>query len=507
MTAFPALPLGQPIPASPHGVSCSLPTMKAVRGYEEKDPAISRHLTSGYPRFVVHPFARQLAEELGKDSVFKNRKLWLTASARLAQELGDFVRRSEAGKKPGSGIHVFDDDGLHGVAHLDKPELALQAKLYLQHVGGFLSSREAEDHLVRLKLKRTLHPEKAFAGDPDAQVRRTLRPVLPGANPEDIFLTNSGMNAFFAAFRSISELQAKRERTIWIQLGWLYLDTIEILKKFTGDSANYIHLGNPLNLNALAQIFAEKGAQIAGVVTEIPTNPLIQTPDVAALAELCHQNGAKLILDPSVNSMFSVNVFAHADILISSLTKYTASDGDVLAGVIVVNPALDDAAELRRRVANFREPLYVRDLARLAEQIGETEAVLARIQESTPQVAAFLEKHKKVKAVYWALRPESRLNYLAIARTPQSVGGMISFTLRGPLEAFYDALRLAKGPSFGMKTTLICPFMYLAHYDLVNTAEGQASLRAHGLEPDLLRLCIGTEPVDQIIAALGEALG
>jgi len=122
-------------------------------------------------------------------------------------------------------------------------------------------------------------------------------------------------------------------------------------------------------------------------------------------------------------------------------------------------------------------------------------------------VAAFLEKHKKVKEVYWALRPESRANYLAIARTPQSVGGVISFTLRGPLEAFYDPLRLAKGPSFGMKTTLICPFMYLAHYDLVSTPEGQAELKAHGLEPDLLRLCIGTEPVDQIIAALAEALG
>src|SRR6476661_2908357 len=60
MSAFPPLPLGQRIPPSPHAVSCSLPTMRGVRGYEEKDPAIMRELTSGYPRFVVHPFARQL---------------------------------------------------------------------------------------------------------------------------------------------------------------------------------------------------------------------------------------------------------------------------------------------------------------------------------------------------------------------------------------------------------------------------------------------------------------
>ena len=55
MPAFPHLPLGTPIPASPHAVSCSLPTMRAVRGYEEKNPDIVRHLTVGYPRFVVAP--------------------------------------------------------------------------------------------------------------------------------------------------------------------------------------------------------------------------------------------------------------------------------------------------------------------------------------------------------------------------------------------------------------------------------------------------------------------
>jgi cystathionine gamma-synthase len=57
-----------------------------------------------------------------------------------------------------------------------------------------------------------------------------------------------------------------------------------------------------------------------------------------------------------------------------------------------------------------------------------------------------------------------------------------------------------------MRTTLICPFMFLAHYDMVTTAEGRAVLLANGLDPDLLRLCVGTEPVDDIIAALSEAL-
>ena len=133
--------------------------------------------------------------------------------------------------------------------------------------------------------------------------------------------------------------------------------------------------------------------------------------------------------------------------------------------------------------------------------------MLARIHANTARVVAFLESHPQVRDVHWALRAESRANYLKIARAPDATGGMITFTLRMPLATFYDRLRLPKGPSFGMKTTLICPFMYLAHYDLVSTPAGLAELSASRLDADLLRLCCGVEPVEDIIGALAEALG
>ncbi|HET7537959.1 MAG TPA: PLP-dependent transferase, partial [Candidatus Didemnitutus sp.] len=240
-----------------------------------------------------------------------------------------------------------------------------------------------------------------------------------------------------------------------------------------------------------------------------PTNPLIQTPDLAALSALCRRHGAQLLVDPSTSCLFNLDVLPHSDVLVSSLTKYTASEGDLTGGLAVVNPANPDAAELRRRISAAIEPLYSRDAARLARQIGETEAVLKKIHASTPRVVEFLEQHPAVKDVFWALRADGRDNYLKIARSPDATGGMITFTLKkiGGLEKFYDKLRLPKGPSFGMKTTLICPFMYLAHYDLVTTPTGLAELAASKLDPDLLRLCIGVEPVEEIIAALGEALG
>ncbi len=152
------------------------------------------------------------------------------------------------------------------------------------------------------------------------------------------------------------------------------------------------------------------------------------------------------------------------------------------------------------------EPLYQRDLARLAIEIKETLTVLARVQSSVPRVVEFLSGHPAVKDVYWALHASSRENYLAVARHAGAVGSMITFTLRGSLENFYDRLRLPKGPSFGMTTTLICPFMYLAHYDLITTPDGRAELESFGIDPELLRMSIGCEPVEAIIDALAEAL-
>ena len=75
-----------------------------------------------------------------------------------------------------------------------------------------------------------------------------------------------------------------------------------------------------------------------------------------------------------------------------------------------------------------------------------------------------------------------------------------------PVASVYDRLRLAKGPSFGLATSLICPFLYLAHYDLVTSGAGRAELAAQGLAPELLRLGLGAEPAEDIIAALAEAL-
>ncbi len=503
MSVFSPIPLGQRIPGSPHSVACSLPTMADVIGYEEGRPETTRHIASGYPRFVVHTHAKRLCEVLARRPELAGRSLWLVSSPKMAAALADHLGRSA----PAHAV-PFAVDGIDGVAHADTPALNGRGKVFLQNIGGFLSSRAAEDQLVRLGALPAAAPEKLFAGEATAGIKRVLRGPFPVANDADLLLAPSGMNALYASFRAISAVQACTGRTTWVQLGWLYLDSIALLKKFTPEPArDYLRHGDVNDLAGLEKLFTEHGARIAGLIIEAPTNPLVQTADIPAVVALARRHGAKVILDPAVSSPFNVDLLPHADLVATSLTKYTAHEGDVIAGAVVVNGSRPDAAELRALVAAHLEPLHHRDLARLAAQIGATAEVVARINASTIKVAAFLENHPAVDRVWWALQPATKSNYLKVARTPASPGCMISFTLKGPLAKFYDAVRLPKGPSFGMTTTLISPFIYLAHYDLVTSEAGRAELSAHGLSPELLRLCVGTEPVDEIIAALREALG
>jgi cystathionine gamma-synthase len=501
MSVFNHLPLGQRIPASLHGVSASLPTMRDVIGYEEKNPEVTKHMTSGYPRFVVHPFAKQAGAHLLRTLGLDGQAIWLTSSIRAAEQL-----RIHLGEP---AMLLPTDAALTGVTFPEDAALSSRAKTFLQHGGMFLSSREAEDYLLRVGelASNQAQDEKGFDGYAPANVKGHVARFYQHASATDVFLATSGMNAIAATFRVVADLQRPRGRTRWLQLGWLYLDTIAILQKFTDTpSEDYLYQSNVFDLDALKALFAEQGDRIAGLITEVPTNPLIQTPDLAAIATLCREHGVILVIDPTIASPLNIDVLPHSDVVTNSLTKYTASEGDVIMGAVVVNPQSLHAAELRASLPGALEPVYSRDIARLAAQIGDTVAVMAQINRTAPAVIEFLRTHPRVKELYWSHHPASRENYLKIARSPDTLGSMVSFVLDMPLAAFYDRLRLAKGPSFGMKTTLICPFIYLAHYDLVTSERGRAELAASGIHTDLLRLSIGCEPAEEIIAALAEAL-
>lgn len=499
MISFSQLPLGRRIPDSLHAVSCSLPTLKDIIGYEEKDPKTLRHMSSGYPRFVVHPLLREIETLWRKRYQLDRKTLWLTSSGGMARALSDHLRPADC--------RLIEDGGLAAVYHDDNSELNRTARAFLQHVGGFLPSRQAEDYLVQCGFRERIEPEAVFDGPPDREVRAVLARLLGLGDAGAVCLANSGMNAVYAAFRAVAAVQSQRGRSVWLQVGWLYLDTIAILRDFTGKPENYRMVPDVCDLELLASVLADCGDRVAGIMIEAPTNPLVQTPDLEAVRILADKHDALLVIDPTIASPANVDVFRFADVLVNSLTKYAASDGDVIAGAVVVNPGARDAAELRRHVSDFVEPPYARDTARLALEMQDYGSVVNRINSNTQRLAAFLQGHPAVRKVFWALEAKSAENYRKIARHPDAVGCMITFELNGALQDFYNRIPLAKGPSFGIRTSLLCPFMYMAHYELASRPEGRDHLRRLGIDPDLIRVSVGTEPIDDLIAAFAHALG
>ena len=472
--------------------------MADLIGYEMKDPAVMRHVFTGYPRFVLHPFVRRLTEEFARRQGLQDRSVWLTASRGMAERLCEWL---------GGEARVVVEGHLTAVACSTAPERSAKAKLFLQHCGGFLSSRQAEDLLVAAGLVPAPAGEAIEEVDPVGVVKRELRRVFSGARDEDLFITSSGMNAVYSAFAAVNEIQAPRGRTVWIQLGWLYSDTISILGKLTAKpSADHVIVSSVNDFEELCRELDAHRGKVAGIVTEVPTNPLVRSCDVPALVMLAREHGALLLVDASIASPWNIDVLRHADIAMASLTKYVASQGDVIAGSVAVNPDGRDAASLRMALDERACAPYRRDLARLAHEIREVDRVVAGMNAATERVVRFLSTRPEVARVHWAMDDESRVAFEKVRRPDGGPGCMISFELKPGLFArFYDAVRLPKGPSFGICETLLCPFLYIAHFELVNSPEGRAVLARHGLNPELLRLSVGLEPVEHILGALEEA--
>ena len=476
-------PLGATVPASPHATVVSLPTLADVEGYERKDPATLRHITVGYPRFVRH-------------------RLVAAAAARAAQERGrggelfPLVSRAAAerlARRAGAVIASLDDVGDWVLLTTTAGDAATRLAKLVQHTGTLISSRQADAFLA---------PERRQVGAAPAPVRQALAPYLAGVAPADLLLATSGMNAVDAAIAAIDAAQRPRGRRAWIQLGWLYVDSARLLEKAEDAPRHFV--ADVRDLAAVERLLA--AGDVAGVCVEIPNNPQLETADLPALRALCDRHGALLLVDPSSVGLATVDVLPWADILCCSLTKYAASEGDVMAGVLAVNPARPDAAALLAAARARLEPLHPLDTAALAAQAGRLGEVTARLAASAAELARRLAAHPAVARVRTADTGPTAAAFRAVRRPGAGAGALITVELKGDLRRVYDRLRVVKGPSFGLRHTLATPFLWLAHFEQVTTEAGRAEIRAAGLDPDLLRVSVGAEPMEEIWDAFAEAL-
>ncbi len=473
--------------------------MADVIGYEEKKREVLKVFQTGYPRFFRNPLISELTEAFSRQGIMDPADPLLPTQM-AAIDLCDFV-----GIDP---QYIVPVEKAWTVRMPDNDHTRKRCRAFLQHTGCGLSSREAEAILERQFGRRSFPEERSPAspGENINLIRKELHAIYGTAAETDIHLFRSGMNAFYSGFRALQAVQAANRREIWIQLGWLYVDTSRILESFAIAGTPPITVYNVLDLDELKQVLREHGNKVAGIVTEVPTNPLVQTPDLEQLRSLADTYKAALILDPTLVSPHNVNILPYSDLHINSLTKYAASEADVMMGALALNADSRFYDDLLHSVTAFGNPPSSGDLARMAVQIGNYAQTIRNVNSNTSAVAAFLEKHPAVKKVNWAKTQPSAYNYNWLQHLEAGPGSIISFSTKCPVSEFYDKCRLVKSPSFGARFTMMCPFMYLAHYELVNNPDGRALLNRHGIDPDLIRLSVGVEPVDAIIAELERCL-
>jgi len=252
-----------------------------------------------------------------------------------------------------------------------------------------------------------------------------------------------------------------------------------------------------------SQLLAEidKGASI--LYLEAPTNPLLRVADIKPLAEAAHQKGALVILD----STFASPVNQHpadlsVDIVIHSATKYIGGHHDITAGFACCNqPHYDRLWTYRKILGGIMDPMT----AFLALRgIQTLELRIQRQNESAMKIAAFLDRHAKIKTVFYPGLP-SHPDHEVAQRQMTGFGGMLSFEVNGDFDQtklFMDHLKVIKlATSLGGVTSL-------ANQPITNThvALSPENRAKAGISESLVRLSVGVEAAEALIDDLQQAL-
>ncbi len=267
-------------------------------------------------------------------------------------------------------------------------------------------------------------------------------------------------------------------------------------------------------------------------------NPSGSVADIERLADIAHRNGLPLMVDNTVGTPFLLKPIDYgADIVIHSATKYIGGHGTTLGGVIVDSGNFDWAAHperfslliepdpsyhgvsytndvgqaafiTRARVVPMRNTgaaLSAQSAWNLLQGLETLSLRMDRVCENTQEIAEFLEGHPQVGWVQYAGLPEHKDHRLAQKYMDGRASGILSFGLKGGREAgvrFYDALDLIlRLVNIGDAKSCAAIPASTTHRQL-----NDEELRAAGVPPDMVRLSIGIEHVDDLIEDLDQAL-
>ena len=240
------------------------------------------------------------------------------------------------------------------------------------------------------------------------------------------------------------------------------------------------------------------------ILAESPTNPYLRVADLSAFVRVRNScPGANLIIDGTFATPVNQRPLAEGvDLVIHSCTKYLGGHNDLMAGAVCGRAGLVQAIkDLRGVLGGVLDPqsafLLIRGLKTLPLRVQ-------RQNQTALEVAAWLERHPRVRQVFYP-GLESHPDHAIARRQMRGFGGVVSFRIRGDAREtsrVIDACKLATiAPSLGAAETLIEQPAYMSYFELT-TAEREAI----GIYDDLVRLSLGLEDAEDVIADLEQAL-
>ncbi|OYD54824.1 O-acetylhomoserine aminocarboxypropyltransferase [Thauera propionica] len=340
----------------------------------------------------------------------------------------------------------------------------------------------------------------------------------------------SGMSAITYAIQTIAEAGDNI-----ISASTLYGGTYNLFAHTLPQFGIQVRFADYRDPDSFAALIDER---TKAIFCESVGNPLGNVTDIGRLAEIAHKAGVPLIVDNTVPSPYLCRPFEHgADIVVHALTKYLGGHGNSIGGIIVDSGKFP-WAEHKARFKRLNEPdvsyhgvVYTEALG-AAAFIGRARVVplrntgaaispfnsflilqgietlalrMDRICTNTIKVAEYLKKHAKVDWVNYAGLADHADHGLVQKYMGGRASGILSFGVKGGLEAggrFQDALKLiTRLVNIGDAKSLACHPASTTHRQL-----SPAELAKAGVSPDMVRLSIGIEHIDDIIADLEQAL-
>ena len=290
-----------------------------------------------------------------------------------------------------------------------------------------------------------------------------------------------------------------------IAMNDLYGGTYRLLenvrKRSAGHKVSFVDLSDPRALEAAIR------PDTRLIWVETPTNPLLKLVDLSAVAAIAKRRGLISVCDNTFATPYIQRPLEHGfDIVVHSTTKYLNGHSDAIGGAAIVRAD----ADLEERIAYLQNAaggvsgpfdsfLTLRGIKTLALR-------MERHCANALEIAAFLERHPKIERVYYPGLASHPQHALAQRQMAGGYGGIVTAVLRGGLEAARRSLErchlFALAESLGGVESLI------EHPAIMTHASLPAAMRQSlGIGDGLIRLSVGVEDVNDLLAELKAALG